>query len=218
MTKKISVGLLAGLLLIFVCSTTAFAAITLDLSREGGYKGDRIAISGTYDPNEWVIVRALDADGNIVYIKPVLAGDDGAYDTTFIVPDVSAGTLRITAGSGSDVVNADLTVKKKTDDKTSPKSSEATPATSAESDPALGAMTSGASGTIPSPSPDASPTPEPADETPAASSLPTATPHTAETDLERGGGFLTVLWWILGSIAAMGAVTVAVYFIWWKRK
>ena len=124
MMKKVSVGVLIGTVLILILSASAFAAgVTLVLSRESGYKGDRIAISGTYDPNEWVTVKVLDADGNIVFIKPALAAGDGTYDTIFTVPNVSAGTLRITVGSGSDVTGADFKVKKKTSHTSRPTSS-----------------------------------------------------------------------------------------------
>ena len=91
---------------------TAFAAdVTLTLSGQSGYSGDSITVSGTYDPEEWVTVKAIDADGNIIYIEPVLTGDDGAFSTDFVVPDVDAGTLTITAGSGSDAASAEFTVK-----------------------------------------------------------------------------------------------------------
>jgi len=114
MIKKVSTGILAGILLIVMLSATAFAAgVTLALSAQSGLPGDSIEISGTYDPNEWVTVKILDSDGNLVFLKPVLVQDDGTYHTTFIVPDMDAGTLRITAGSGSDVGIADFTVKKK---------------------------------------------------------------------------------------------------------
>ena len=114
MIKKVSTGILVGILLILMLSATAFAAdVTLTLSAQSGLPGDSIEISGTYDPNEWVTVKILDSDGNLVFLKSVRVQDDGTYHVTFIVPDLNAGTLRITAGSGSDVGNANFTVKKK---------------------------------------------------------------------------------------------------------
>jgi hypothetical protein len=53
----------------------------------------------------------MDLEGNIIYIEPVLTGDDGAFSTDFVVPDVNTGTLTITAGSGSNVASAEFTVK-----------------------------------------------------------------------------------------------------------
>lgn len=114
MIKKVSTGILVGMLLILMLSATAFAAaVTLTLSAQSGMPGDNIEISGTYDPNEWVTVKILDSDGNLVFLKPVRVQENGTYKTTFIVPAMDAGTLRITAGIGSDVGNANFTVKKK---------------------------------------------------------------------------------------------------------
>jgi hypothetical protein len=94
---------------------TAFAAdVTLTLSGQSGYSGDSITVSGTYDPEEWVTVKAIDADGNIVFIEPVLSEGDGAFSTTLIVPDIDAGTLTVTAGAGSDVESATFTVRQRT--------------------------------------------------------------------------------------------------------
>ena len=122
MIKKVSTGILAGILLIVMLRATAFAAgVTLTLSAQSGLPGDSIEISGTYDPNEWVTVKILDSDGNLVFLKPVGVQEDGIYNTTFIVPDLDAGTLRITAGSGSDVGNAEFTVKKKPTPTATPK-------------------------------------------------------------------------------------------------
>lgn len=124
MMKKVSVGVLIGTVLILILSVSAFAAgVTLVLSAKSGYKGDNIKISGTYNPDEWITVKVLDADGNIVYIKPVLAAGDGTYDTIFTVPNVEAGKLQIIAGSGSDVTGADFKVKKKTSNTSRPTSS-----------------------------------------------------------------------------------------------
>jgi hypothetical protein len=169
MMKKVSVGVLIGTVLILILNSSAFAAgVTLVLSRESGYKGDRIAISGTYDPNEWVTVKVLDADGNIVFIKPALAAGDGTYDTIFTVPNVSAGTLRITVGSGSDVTGADFKVKKKAGDKSSP-------APKASTSPTPSASPSSTPGETSQPSSSATPSPAPS-ETPGAASSPTPGP------------------------------------------
>ena len=101
------VSFLAQLLII-----SAFAAgLTLTLSAENGYEGDSITISGIYNPDEWIMVKALDVNGNIVFIKPVLSEADGSFSTNFVVPDIDTGTLTIVAGTGSDVASADFTVK-----------------------------------------------------------------------------------------------------------
>ncbi len=116
MTKKISSVILTAALMLQILIITAFAAdvVTLTLSSETGYADDSVTISGTYDPSEWVTVKAIDSDGNLVFIEPVLSGYDGTFSTDFVVPDVDAGTLTITAGSGSNVAIAEFTVKQRT--------------------------------------------------------------------------------------------------------
>ena len=91
---------------------TAFAAdVTLTLSKQSGYAGDNIIVSGSYAPNEWITIKAIDADGNIVFIDPAKTADDGTFSLGFIMPEVDPGTLTFVAGSGSDVSTAEFTVK-----------------------------------------------------------------------------------------------------------
>lgn len=112
MVKKILSGILVGGLLIQLLIISAFAAdLTLTLSADSGYAGNNITVSGSCAPNEWITVKALDLSGNIVYIQPVLSKDDGTFSTDFIVPGIDAGTITLTAGSGSNVATADFTVK-----------------------------------------------------------------------------------------------------------
>ena len=175
MIKKVSTGILVGILLMVVLSVTAFAAdVTLTLSAQSGLPGDSIEISGTYDPNEWVTVKVLDSDSNLVFLKPIRVHDDGTYHVTFIVPDLDAGTLRITAGSGSDVGNADFTVKKKPTPTATPTSTPkptAAPSSSPTSTPKPTV--------IPSSSPTSTPTP---------AAVPTATNGEQENTPDTGDG------------------------------
>ena len=114
MIKKTSCVILGGVLLIQILLISAFAAdVTFALSADSGYAGDSISIYGTFGANGWITVKAVDTDGNIVYIKPVLSADDGSFSTEFIVPDIDTGTLTITAGSGSDLASAEFMVKQK---------------------------------------------------------------------------------------------------------
>ena len=115
MTKKISSFVLTGAMLLQILMITAFAAdVMLTLSKQSGYAGDSITISGTYDTDEWVTLKAIDSDGNLVFIEPVLTDGDGTFGTEFIVPDVDTGTITITAGSGSDAASVEFTVKQRT--------------------------------------------------------------------------------------------------------
>lgn len=103
-------GLIVALLLQMLAMTAFAAGVNLALSATSGYAGDSVTISGTADPDEMVTIKALDGDGNIVYINAVLSASDGSYSDTFIVPDVEVGSLGVVAGYGSNVASADFTV------------------------------------------------------------------------------------------------------------
>ena len=115
MLKKISAGITIGILLILMLSTSVFAGnVLLTLSAENGEAGNSVIISGTYDPNEWVSIKITDQKGNLIFFKSIKTQDNGTYNTTFIVPDINAETLKVTAGNGSDTQNAAFTVTQKT--------------------------------------------------------------------------------------------------------
>ena len=115
MLKKISAGITIGILLILMSSTSVFAGnVLLTLSAENGEAGNSVIISGTYDPNEWVSIKITDQKGNLIFFKSIKTQDNGNYNTTFIVPDINAETLKVTAGNGNDTQNAVFTVTEKT--------------------------------------------------------------------------------------------------------
>ena len=115
MLKKISAGITIGILLILMLSTSVFAGnVLLTLSAENGEAGNSVIISGTYDPNEWVSIKITDQKGNLIFFKSIKTQDNGTYNTTFIVPDINAETLKVTAGNGNDTQNAAFTVTQKT--------------------------------------------------------------------------------------------------------
>ena len=110
--KKVIPCILCVVLLMQVLIITVFAAeITLDLSASSGYAKDDITISGVYTSNTWITVKALDSDNGAVFLKPIETDADGNYSTTFVVPEIDAGTLTIVAGVGSDVANMEFVVK-----------------------------------------------------------------------------------------------------------
>lgn len=109
--KKLLCWALIVVILLQMLIITAYAVnITLTLSKTNGYAGDSITASGTSGAAEWITVKVLDGDGNIIHINAVQSGADGSYSDTFIVPDVSAGTLQVIAGYGSEVTSANFAV------------------------------------------------------------------------------------------------------------
>ncbi len=73
--------------------------------------GSTVTASGTFAPDTWIAVKAVDADGNILFFDEVRSDADGAYACSFRVPDV-VGTLKIVAGYGSNVAAENLTVSR----------------------------------------------------------------------------------------------------------
>ena len=111
--KRIITTILVVLMLITIVGVPALAAgtVTIELSTASGYVGNSVTISGTADAGEWVSIKATDESGGIVYFNAACCDDTGNYSVTWIVPDVDAGTLTITAGYGSVVASETFTVK-----------------------------------------------------------------------------------------------------------
>ncbi len=113
--RKIAVKVLAALMLFSLLSVPALAVgtVTINLSQAGGYAGDSVTISGTADPNQWVSIKAMDADGNIVYFSAACCDAAGDYTNTWTVPDITPGSLEITVGYGSVVASETFMVLKR---------------------------------------------------------------------------------------------------------
>ncbi|WKY48996.1 hypothetical protein Q5O24_06675 [Eubacteriaceae bacterium ES3] len=119
--KKITLTLLNSILFMLLLTNTVLATeVTLELSKQSGVAGETVTLSGTYDPDTWITVKATDSDGNIVYINPVLTANDGSYSTEFVVPEIDPTTLTIVIGAGSEVTSATFTVYVKTPSYPSP--------------------------------------------------------------------------------------------------
>ena len=110
--KKMTVKVLAALMLFSLMSVSALAlgSVTLTLSKSSGYAGDSVTISGTADPGQWISIKAMDEDGNIVYFSAVSCDDQGDYTNTWTVSDITPGSLEIIAGYGSVVASESFTV------------------------------------------------------------------------------------------------------------
>ena len=103
-TNKIISVFLIALLIFTLLSMTVFAQnVTLNLSPPNGKVGDEITASGIADPDEWVSIKIVDVQGNIVYYDAVKSGADGGYGNTFKIPDTKGETLIVVAGYGSNV-------------------------------------------------------------------------------------------------------------------
>lgn len=110
--KQLTAGGLAALMLFSLLGVSALAAgvVTLDLSKTSGYAGDSVTISGTADPGQWVSIKIIDEDGNIVCFSAARCDDAGAYADSWVVPHVQPGDLQVIAGYGSAVVSEVFTV------------------------------------------------------------------------------------------------------------
>ena len=109
--KRIAV-LLAVLLILTTLPGLALGGVqvSLDLSQSSAAVGDSIIASGIADPDEWVSIKVVDSSGNIVFFDAVKPDTNRKYSYTFIVPQVSPGTLTVVAGYGTNVANKTLTI------------------------------------------------------------------------------------------------------------
>lgn len=118
-TNKTIPALLVVLLIFAFLPMTVFAQnVTLDLSSSNGKIGDEITVSGIANPDEWVSIKIVDVQGNIVYYDAVKSGADGGYSNTFKIPDTKNGMLTVVAGYDSNVDTKTLRVGTTGDDNT----------------------------------------------------------------------------------------------------
>ena len=108
--KKLFGLLLISFVLCFVLPLQAGAAVTISLSAAAAKPGDTVMVTGTGSPDVWVAIKAVDSLGNILVFDTVKTDHTGAYSFAFMVPDGANGTIRITAGFGTNVASASLTV------------------------------------------------------------------------------------------------------------
>jgi len=106
--KVISIFIMLVLLL---SAPAANAATSVSVSTSTVNPGNTITIWGTTDAAQYVAVRITDSYGNIVYFGGARADGSGNYSTQYTIPsDMSAGDLLVTAGSGSDIANSNITI------------------------------------------------------------------------------------------------------------
>lgn len=109
MRKVVSIVIIGFILLVAV--STAFADATVSVSKQTVKPGDTVKISGTTNADENVAIKIVDSAGNIVYFGGVKADSSGNYSDSYTVPtDMADGTLRVTAGSGSDTATVEISV------------------------------------------------------------------------------------------------------------
>ena len=108
--KRIAVLLAVLLILTTLPGLALGVQVSLDLSWNSTAAGNSITASGSADPNEWVSIKVLDNAQSIVFYDAVKSDAGGKYSCTFIVPQVSPGTLTVVAGYGTNVANKSLLI------------------------------------------------------------------------------------------------------------
>lgn len=89
----------------------AFASASVMTNKTSALPGETILISGTANADESVMIKITDESGNIVFFDAAKADGSGNYAVAFTVPsDMEAGNLTVTAGSGTDVATAPITI------------------------------------------------------------------------------------------------------------
>lgn len=118
MLKRLLSIIISILLIVTMLPAIALGtSVTLVLSSDSATVGTSISASGSADPNEWVSIKVVDSSGGIAFYDAVKSSASGDYSCTFIVPQVSPGTLTVVAGYGSNVDNKPLTVTPSSGDK-----------------------------------------------------------------------------------------------------
>ena len=108
--KRIAVLITVLLILTTLPGLALGVQVSLDLSWNSTAAGNSITASGSADPNEWVSIKVLDNAQSIVFYDAVKSDAGGKYSCTFIVPQVSPGTLTVVAGYGTNVANKSLLI------------------------------------------------------------------------------------------------------------
>ena len=111
MIKRLVALITTMLLIISLLPVFAFASnVSLTLSNDTAIVGDSITASGSADSDTWVSIKVLDSAQNITVYDAVKANANGEYICIFTVPDVSAGSLTVIAGYGTNVASKTLTI------------------------------------------------------------------------------------------------------------
>lgn len=110
--KKLFGLLLISMALSFVLPLQAGSAVTISLSVAAAKPGDTVMVTGAGSPDVWVAIKAVDSLGFILVFDTVKTSNAGAYSFSIQVPDDASGTIRITAGHGSSVASASLSVNR----------------------------------------------------------------------------------------------------------
>ncbi|MGI6413034.1 MAG: CFI-box-CTERM domain-containing protein [Syntrophomonadaceae bacterium] len=84
--------------------------VTINLNTDTAMAGDTITVSGTADPNTWVVLKVVDGEGAVLVFDAVKANADGEYSIEFIVPESAEGDLTVVAGYGENVASQSLSV------------------------------------------------------------------------------------------------------------
>lgn len=106
------IGIIICLLLLTLVTAPANAAVSIHLSKTSGRSGDILTVQGTADPDSWISLRMINAEGAVVYFAAVQSNQQGKYTDTFLVPDIPSGQVQIIAGQGSDGSIAVFKVKR----------------------------------------------------------------------------------------------------------
>ncbi|GIQ71104.1 S-layer homology domain-containing protein [Xylanibacillus composti] len=85
----------------------AAAAPSVEVDKSSARRGQSIAVSGTYTPNSWITLRAIDSEGKLVVFDGTKTAADGAYSFEIVVPtQTAAGSLAIYTGAGEEIAQA----------------------------------------------------------------------------------------------------------------
>ncbi|GEM_PF-3427695 len=89
----------------------AAAAPTVAVDKSSVNHRQTIIVTGTYTANEWVTLRAIDSNGDLIVFDGVKSDAAGAYTFEVSIPDhAAAGVMDIYTGAGEEVAHTSVQV------------------------------------------------------------------------------------------------------------
>lgn len=122
MSKKWTYPFLAAAVLAAAVPTAALTAVpasvvyaadyTVEANKTTVKRGETVDITGQFTPNEWVTLRMIDANQNILVFDAVKSDAAGSYEFEVVIPaSTPYGKITVYTGSGGQVQSVQLTVK-----------------------------------------------------------------------------------------------------------
>jgi len=107
MKKYLLLIFIAQAIIMLSSSKTLGANTSIEVTKDK-ISSKHVTVFGESDSNSWIIIKAVDTYGNIIFFDSVLTDKDGKYKCTFKLSDRVTDKLKITIGCGSQVIEKEM--------------------------------------------------------------------------------------------------------------